>query len=378
MFLLTLFHFWLVYVFLYIHQFPSRPDLMRPEACREVLVKTELSFQERRVQISVPVSPKILSAGSVGGAMRRVAHYTKVGMRTLSFVVAAAWLALPPSHVQATSTVAAFTRVYVEGPYIYAPPWGKALGDIDGDGYPDIVAGFGGDHRQVYWYQYPTWSKHLISGQDGGDDIQIVDVNNDGSLDVVTATSDDLDGVAWYENPRGHGGNPATDTWTRHIIEAPVSWYCGHDVLAGDLNGDGKMVVVIRVEGGPTFVYLQNCPDSWTKITLSNGDAGEGSALLDVNRDGKLDIVENGYWLEQPADAVNGKWIRHDFVSWADGSGVMVGDINNDGRPDVVLSPAEYDSGRVSCFEQPADPVNGTWVEHVILEPANYVHRVRL
>src|SRR5438132_791980 len=374
MFLLTLFHFWLVYVFLYIHQFPSRPDLMRPEACREVLVKTELSFQERRVQISVPVAPKNPSAGSVGGAMRRVSHYTKVGMRTLSFVVAAAWLALPPSHVQATSTVAAFTRVYVEGPYIYAPPWGKALGDIDGDGYPDIVAGFGGDHRQVYWYQYPTWSKHLISGQDGGDDIQIVDVNNDGSLDVVTATSDTLDGVAWYENPRGHGGNPATDTWTRHIIENPVNFFCGHDVLAGDVNADGKIDVVIRVEMGPTIVYLQNNSDSWTKIPISTAPNGQGIALLDVNRDGKLDLIENGFWLEQPSDPVQGTWVRHDFASYAADSGVMLGDVNRDGRVDVVLSPEEHGGDRISWFEQPADPINGTWIEHVVLSPVNYVH----
>ena len=79
------------------------------------------------------------------------------------------------------------------------------MGDIDGDGYPDIAAGFGGEFHRIYWYQYPTWSKHRIAEDDGGEDIQLADVNNDGSLDVVTATSDTLDGVAWYENPRGHG-----------------------------------------------------------------------------------------------------------------------------------------------------------------------------
>ncbi len=207
--------------------------------------------------------------------------------------------------------------------------------------------------------------------------IQLADVNNDGSLDVITATCDGLGGVVWYENPRGHGGNAASDTWTRHIIEAPVDWYCGHDVLIGDLNGDGKLDVVIRVEDGPTIVYFQNGPDSWSKVVLSNADPGGGAALLDVNRDGKLDIVENGYWLEQPADPVHSEWIRHDFASWPNHSGVMVGDVNNDGRPDVVLLPADA-SGRISWFEQPADPVNGVWVEHVVLDPANYVHRVRL
>jgi len=296
-------------------------------------------------------------------------------LRAFLFVAVSVWLALPTFHVRA-SALPPFTRVVIDASFI-SPPWAKALGDIDGDGHPDVVAAFGGDNHEVYWYQYPTWSKHLISTHDAGGDIQLVDVNNDGSLDVVTATSDGLDGIAWYENPRGHGGNPAIDSWTRHIIENPVHWYCGHDVEAGDLNADGKIDVVIRVEDGPTYVYLQNSSDSWTKVLLSNASNGDGMALLDVNRDGRLDIVENGYWLEQPSDPVHGNWLRHDFAAWPSDSGVTVGDVNNDGRPDVVLTPEEH-SGQISWFEQPADPINGNWIEHVILAPANYVHRVRL
>src|SRR5439155_15501762 len=94
--------------------------------------------------------------------------------------------------------------------------------------------------------------------------------------------------------------------------------------------------------------------------------------------DGKLDLIENGFWLEQPSDPVQGTWVRHDFASYAADSGVMLGDVNKDGRVDVVLSPEEHGGDRISWFEQPADPINGTWIEHVVLSPVNYVHRVRL
>src|SRR2546425_1058727 len=296
--------------------------------------------------------------------------------RTLLLVAASGWLALPASHVEA-SPFAPFTRILIESPDIDAAVAGSALGDIDGDGNPDIAAGAGGEHHHLYWYQYPSWSKHLISEREGGGEIRLADVNHDGSLDVVTAGDNGLDGIAWYENPRGHGGNPAADRWTRHVIEDSVQGHRGHDLLTADLNGDGTEDVIIRLEAGPTWVYLQNGVDAWTKIELSNASAGEGMALLDVNRDGKLDIVENGYWLEQPSDPVQGDWRRHNFAAWSNNGSVAVGDVNNDGRPDVVLT-REEDSGQISWFEQPSDPINGNWIEHVILAPANDVHRVGL
>src|SRR5215472_16575059 len=77
--------------------------------------------------------------------MKTVADRIKVGVRMLLFVAASAWLALPTFPVHA-SEFAPFTRVLIEGPYptsIDAPPGGTALGDIDGDGYPDIAAASG-------------------------------------------------------------------------------------------------------------------------------------------------------------------------------------------------------------------------------------------
>src|SRR2546430_9175444 len=53
-------------------------------------------------------------------------------------------------------------------------------------------------------------------------------------------------------------------------------------------------------------------------------------------------------------------------------SSIAVGDVNNDGRPDIVLASQGH-FGQISWFEEPSDPINGYWLEHVILSPANYV-----
>ena len=259
---------------------------------------------------------------------------------------------------------APFSKVVVEAG---VTPWGKALGDIDGDGLIDAVAGF--DNENVYWYQSPSWTKRLI-GPYGGDDLQVADVNNDGAPDVVTNGSR----IVWYENPQGRGGNPALDTWSSHTIDSGTG---SHDVLIGDVNNDGRTDVAIRVEFGPTYLYLQNSADSWTKVAMPNAENGNALAFSDIDGDQRIDIVENGYWLQQPANPITGTWARRDFASWIDGSSVMVADMNHDGRQDVVLSPSES-PGRISWFEKPSDPINGTWFEHVILDPVSYVHRVRI
>ena len=257
-----------------------------------------------------------------------------------------------------------FTHITVEG---NQSPWGKTIGDIDGDGFVDVLAGF--DHGGVYWYAYPTWAKHFV-GNNGGDDLQVADINNDGAMDVVT----NGDQIVWYENPKGRGRDPGANYWQRHVIDSTIG---SHDIVVGDMNGDGRLDIAIRVEFGPTFFYLQNGLDSWTKVAIATASNGNGLALVDVNNDGRIDIVENGYWLEQPLDPVKGSWLKHDFAQWPAGCSVVIADINRDGRPDVILSPSES-AGKISWFEMPKDPLNNTWIEHVILSGVSYVHRVRI
>ena len=273
--------------------------------------------------------------------------------------------------------------------------WAIGAGDINGDGQPDVVSSGEGPLDRgtapvkggLYWYEYPNWTKHVIDANGTfADDMQLVDVDGDGDLDIVVP-EDGSKQVRWYENPRPRG-NPATDPWKVHVIGDYTKFQFeeAHDVEVADLNGDGKVDVVIanqkweppRPRNQPEqVVFFQNNPDSWTPVVVSN-TYGEGTCLADLNGDGRIDIVKAGWWLENPRDPLRDPWRQHWFYhGWPDRAGVTVADINQDGRPDVVLSAADS-PGRLSWFEAPTDAIRGTWKEHLIQDHVDYVHTFKV
>ena len=126
---------------------------------------------------------------------------------------------------------------------------------------------------------------------------------------------------------------PAPAPWIEHLIGTDGA--NNHDVELGDVNNDGALDVVTRKKsGGWTYLWKQNSPTSWTQITVSGTD-GEGTALADLDEDDDLDVVHNGFWVEQ-VDLDT--WVEHTIDSnWADDVGVLAVDINDDGNLDVVL-----------------------------------------
>jgi len=99
--------------------------------------------------------------------------------------------------------------------------WGiRCIGDIDGDGFADIVARAetgSGDHS-LAWYEYPNWDQHVITDPESyrSCDIELADIDGDGDLDVIMVI-DEPGKVYWYENPRP-SGNPAGIWPSRYYI----------------------------------------------------------------------------------------------------------------------------------------------------------------
>jgi hypothetical protein len=244
-------------------------------------------------------------------------------------------------------------------------PWGKDLADVDGDGRLDVIVGGGWvlDGR-VYWYRIGEPTPYLIGEVPASDDpdmdtLSAGDINGDGAPDVVVSK-----GVYWFENPRGHGGDPR-QPWAIHVVDAD---YGVHNILIRDMNGDGRADIVARTDhiGLPgAKIYLQGSGGTWTAVTLANVPLGQGVAVGDINRDGRLDVVGGGMWFEQPLDPVTGEWKRHDFAPTREASGeVAVGDINRDGRLDIVLVDEVPWPIELTWYEAPADPVNDVWIPH--------------
>ncbi len=238
----------------------------------------------------------------------------------------------------------------------------KTVGDINGDGFIDVLAASWAGEG-VYWYAWPNWTKHRIDTGSFTTDMQTGDIDRDGDPDVIVPR--DKTGLVWYENPRLKG-NPATSKWTLHKIDGKGA----HDLEVGDVDRDGKLDVVARE--GETRVFLQKSPDEWVRIDIPTKGRG-GTALGDLDRDGDLDIAQDGYWLEAPADKVKGVWQRHEIAAgWPTDVGVHIADLNKDKRLDIVLAPAEA-PGRLVWYEA-ADPKKGPWKEQVIADDVSHLH----
>jgi len=235
-----------------------------------------------------------------------------------------------------------------------------AVGDLNNDGHPDVVigaerAGLDG----LVWYEYPEWQKHPVGSGEFTTDGQVVDMNRDGWNDIVV--SNHGEGIFWYENPGKHKNKK----WTPHQVN---SLY-GHDVVVGDIEGDGDLDIV-TCDKKVVALSLQLPDNKWQVKPVFTGK-GEGTALLDVDGDKDLDIIAGRRWLETPNDLLNDSWTVH-FIdtTWANDTRVAVADMNKDGYSDVVLSVSEG-VGRIAWFEHPQKLDVKCWVRHFVDEDIN-------
>ena len=265
-----------------------------------------------------------------------------------------------------------------------------AIGDIDGDGFNDIVVHTWSSDRgkqndgKVGWYKYPKWERYSIvdSGHIFGDGVLIVDLDADGDNDVVTAKGTDNEAsVVWYENP----GGKAASGWKEHKLATVERASEVKDVEVHDMDHDGKLDVIVRTKH-KFAVYFQESPDSWTEVKTDNAER-EGMTIGDVDGDGDYDAVMNGFWLENPEHPRSDSWGRHDIDptwyedvtgGWQDHSVMAdIKDLNNDGKVDVIFSHSEKTGFAVAWYESD-NPKGGpgAWTKHEV-GVVDYCHTLR-
>jgi hypothetical protein len=224
-----------------------------------------------------------------------------------------------------------------------ADPRVLVLADMNGDGKPDVVTGNAdattvgvllgkGDGTFAAPKEAPTGAPPM--------DIAVGDLNGDGKPDLVTVGSGPVmtinDGIVSVLLGKGDGTfAPKVD------LGAGMST---SGIAIGDMNGDGKSDLVVANAGADDWwsldVMLGKGDGTFTKGSSDSTVYGSASVeLADLNGDGILDVI-TGHTLTGTSVSVlfgRGDGTLSTKVDYATaGSAIALGDMNGDGRPDLV------------------------------------------
>jgi len=240
-----------------------------------------------------------------------------------------------------------------------------AVADINGDGKLDIISG-------ENWYQAPSWTKHkfrTLNFQDNYvDDFSDMplDVNGDGHIDIVSGSYFTRK-LYWMENP----GKDKSE-WKEHLID---SGYPVEFALQVDLVNDGKKREILpeydKADAPLAWYEVQN--GAFVKHVVSPTSFGHGIGVGDVNGDGRNDILTPKGWFEAPPDPRTGTWKWHPDFDLGSVGFMYVLDVNGDGRNDIVTSMA-HNYG-VFWMEQGE---GGQWTKHMIDESWSQSHAMTM
>jgi len=261
---------------------------------------------------------------------------------------------------------------------------GLAMGDLDKDGFPDIVSVHEDSHhlRIAFGSQDPDIWQLVTVGQGAEvgavEDIAIGDLNGDGWPDLVAACEEAH--LIYFQNP---GEQVRSAGWLRlipSVTKGRGSWL---RVFIEDIDGNGTLDVIAPNKGAADIVKKSKGPPvnrptslfnidgdplsdaAWTEHVLLNEGVPNTAMPVDIDSDGDLDLlaaarIQNRMFILENRGSTDSGGIEmetHEIalqpgfdapVDWRGLSNAfnsVFEDLDGDGRPDLIVSVREFSMG---------------------------------
>jgi hypothetical protein len=226
-------------------------------------------------------------------------------------------------------------------------PYSVAIGDLNGDGKPDIAVANEGSNDVSILLGLGGGafaSATSFSAGTAPHSVAIADVSDDGKLDMIVANSGSSTITLRFGTGSGGFGSPVA-----------VAVEPGPQALAfADLNGDGKQdLVVANGSGNSVFVLIGTGGGAFAAaVPYAVGVSPVSIAVEDFNDDAKLDLAVTNEGSGTVSVLLgNGSGAFGAATDLSVGSqprSVVTGDFDADGAPDLAV--ANWNSGTVSIL----------------------------
>ena len=221
----------------------------------------------------------------------------------------------------------------------YLQTYGAYAGDMNNDGYSDLVAvNESSDDLRILLNDgtgsYPSFTVYDTGDNSTPSPSEGADFNNDGEIDLVVTTAWDTEVRVLTGN--GLGNFTSMDTYyTSNGVRG---------VVVGDFNGDGwdDMLTTNRLSGNIS-IFMNDGDGTFTASGMDlPGEDETACALVDANHDGILDVYYASFNSQMAGvllgDGNGGFTLSGQMAVQGRPWMIGAGDLNSDGHPDLVCA----------------------------------------